>query len=265
MVNSIVEAVYKHALEQPQRPAISFASRAVAVKGERQPDSVTTGTVDTTGAANEAQTLAWQHISYGQLYADIERLARALRAWGVHRGDRVALFLSNCPEFITVYLSIQLAGGIVVLVNTQYRQVELSHIMTDAGVRLCVTSSAGATELQRLSLPDLEALIVVDAPSGAAASQPFPSLALVDFIEPFSRPAVSGVEQARSGNVTGASTAGDTLPALTLPQADDPALIGYTSGTTGRSKGALLRHSNLVSNIIAVTTAWHWTVAIVCY
>jgi malonyl-CoA/methylmalonyl-CoA synthetase len=96
MVNSIVEAVFSHAQRQPERAALFF----------------------------EGQT-----IRYGQLYADIERFAHALLAWGLQAGDRVALFLDNSPEFVVAYLGTQLAGGIVVLVNTQYRQVELSHIM----------------------------------------------------------------------------------------------------------------------------------------
>src|SRR6266568_1753009 len=50
---------------------------------------------------------------------------QALLAWGMEPGDRIALFLGNCPTFVVAYLGTQLAGGIVVLVNTQYRQVEL--------------------------------------------------------------------------------------------------------------------------------------------
>ncbi|GHO97069.1 long-chain-fatty-acid--CoA ligase [Reticulibacter mediterranei] len=207
MVHSIVEAVFQHAQEQPERQAILFEDQA---------------------------------ISYGQLYADVARFAQALTAWGVQAGDRVALFLENCPTFVVAYLGTHLAGGVVVLVNPQYRQVELSHIMNDAGVRLCVTSTAGAAELQSLTIPDLSALVIVDAadqvPSGGGMEQ----IAFAAFIQP--QPQQAGEEGQ-----------------LALPAADAPALIGYTSGTTGRSKGALLLHRNLVANIAAVTSAWHWT------
>ena len=101
-MNSIVEAVYEHAQRDPERAAILF----------------------------EGET-----ISYGALWADIERFARGLRSWGAQPGDRVALFLENCPQFVVAYLGAHLAGCIAVLVNTQYRQVELSHILNDAGVR----------------------------------------------------------------------------------------------------------------------------------
>src|SRR6478736_10351351 len=127
-MNSIVEAVYEHAQRNPERLAILF----------------------------EGET-----ISYGALWADIERFARGLRSWGAQPGDRVALFLENCPQFVVAYLGAHLAGCIAVLVNTQYRQVELSHMLNDAGVRLCVTSPAGAVELATISAPSLKALIIV--------------------------------------------------------------------------------------------------------
>ncbi|HEU5367852.1 MAG TPA: AMP-binding protein, partial [Ktedonobacterales bacterium] len=117
-MDSIIEAVFTHAQQEPERPSILFEGQA---------------------------------ISYGQLASEVERFARALAAWGLQSGDRVALFLENSPAFAVAYLGIQLAGGIVVLVNTQYRQVELSHIFTDAVVRLCVTSAAGAEALQSLA------------------------------------------------------------------------------------------------------------------
>src|SRR5262245_25149597 len=134
VMNSIVEAVFEHAQRDHERLALLFE--------------------DTT-------------IGYGALWADIERFAQALRSWGARPGDRVALFLENCPQFVVAYLGAHLAGCIAVLVNTQYRQVELSHILNDAGVRLCVTSPAGAVELATINAPSLEALIMVGGEEGA--------------------------------------------------------------------------------------------------
>jgi malonyl-CoA/methylmalonyl-CoA synthetase len=207
-MNSIVEAVRTHAGRQPERPAILFEGRTR---------------------------------SYGNLAADMERWARALAGWGLRPGDRVALFLENRPEFAVTYLGAQLAGGIVVLVNTQYRQVELSHILTDAGVRLCVTDAAGEAELRRLALPDLAAVILVGMEGAATAGTParYERMPYADFI----------------------GRGGESAASLPLPTPDQPALIGYTSGTTGRAKGALLLHSNLLANITALTTAWRWSSA----
>ncbi len=204
MVNSIVEALSAHAHGQPERLAIRF-------EGEE--------------------------ITYGQLRERIERFAQALVKWGVRAGDRIALFLGNDPDFVVAYLGAQLAGGIVVLVNTQYRQVELSHIMTDAAVRLCVTDGAGAQELLRLAPPDLEALVVVGEPGGSSepGEQRIQLFAFAEIV-------------AQAGDAASSS--------LAMPAGDAPAVIGYTSGTTGRAKGALLLHRNLIANVTAVTTAW---------
>jgi malonyl-CoA/methylmalonyl-CoA synthetase len=206
-MNSIVEAVFRHAEEQPARPAILFGHET---------------------------------ISYGQLRADVTRFADALAHSGFQAGERVALFLGNSPAFVVAYLGVHLAGGIVVLVNTQYRQVELSHILNDATVRVCVTSSAGQETLRPLSVPTLQRIILVDEvphqPAMESSASAVPALAFTDFL-------ASGSEQA----------------VLTMPLAEAPALIGYTSGTTGQAKGALLLHRNLLANIRAVTTAWHWT------
>lgn len=205
-MQTIVEAVYMHALAQPEQPAIYF----------------------------EGQT-----ISYGQLFTEIEQFASALLAQGLNRGDRVALFLDNTPNFVVAYLGTHLAGGVVVLVNTQYRQVELSHIMNDAGVRMCVTNRAGRTELQPLSTPTLTLLVVVDHVN--AGQDEIKTIAFADFL----------AEGALARN-QGASS-------LPMPQADMLATIGYTSGTTGRAKGAMLLQRNMLANIAALTTAWHWT------
>ena len=204
-MNSIVEAVFQHAQQQPERPAIFFAD---------------------------------QVMNYGQLWTDIDRFARALSAWGLMPGDHVALFLDNCPTFVTAYLGIQLAGGVVVLINTHYRQVELSHIINDAGVRLCVTNATGAKELMRLTLPSLNTQVIVDNPQDLIPSDTTECIDLETF-------------------VTRADAVSYSL--FALPASDAPAVIAYTSGTTGRAKGALLNQHNLASNIAAVTTAWRWT------
>ncbi|GER91183.1 long-chain-fatty-acid--CoA ligase [Dictyobacter vulcani] len=209
-MESIVEAVFYHAQQQPERPALFFEQ---------------------------------QIISYGQLATDITSFAHALKSTGIQAGDRVALFLPNSPAFIIAYLGTQLAGGIVVLVNNQYRKVELSHILNDAGVRLCITSVAGAEEIQVLTVPTLKTLVLVDVSESAVSTTVFEQIAFEDFIKQGAQPIAAQQLD---------------IPFQTMPQATDPAVIGYTSGTTGRSKGALLLHRNLLANSIAVTTAWHW-------
>jgi len=211
VAHSIVEVVAEQARREPERPAIIFDDEVV---------------------------------SYGRLYADSAQFACALQAAGLAAGDRVGLFLENSPAFAVAYLGVHLAGGVVTLINTQYRQIELSHILTDAAVRFCVTSPAGVAELRSLALPALSLLIVVEPTAPATDAQVDASIAAP-------APSVSFAAFLRQGE---ASPIG-----LTMPASDAPAVIGYTSGTTGRSKGALLLHRNLMANIAAITTAWHWT------
>src|SRR5438093_7949466 len=115
--------------------------------------------------APEATCLSFEGQSWsrGRLHGEARRWAAALRAWGIEPGQRVALFLENSPSFVAAYLGVHLAGGIVVLVNTQYRQVELRHILADAGVVLCLTDRPRRAELARVAadLVALEGVVVV--------------------------------------------------------------------------------------------------------
>jgi malonyl-CoA/methylmalonyl-CoA synthetase len=161
---------------------------------------------------------------YRRLRERVDNFAAALAAWGLQPGDRVALFLGNRPDLLAAYLGTHLASGVIVPVNTQYRRAELRHIFGDAGVRLCLTDAERHPELERVrgDPPDLEFVIEVGPQ-------------LEDFL----------------------SGAGNHEPAL--PAGEDLTVIAYTSGTTGRSKGAMLVHRNLVANAEAVCTAWRWT------
>jgi len=191
---SILAALAAHAAEVPDRPLLRF------------------GDLTYSRAGTLHLAAAW---------------ASRLRAEGVQPGDRVALFLANSAAFVGAYLGVHLAGAIAVLVNTQYRQVELDHILRDSGAILCVTDSSGERELAALgeshegAPPDLRCSLVVERDA------PRPSLTR-------------------------------RAPLPPLPAADAPAIIAYTSGTTGRSRGAVLLHRNLIANALAVTQAWHW-------
>jgi len=162
--------------------------------------------------------------SYERMRGRAENVAAALTEWGLRPGERVALFLGNHPDFLAAYLGTHLAGCVVVPVNTQYRRGELRHIFDDAGVRLCLTDEERREELEgvRGDLPELE--VVVETGEELDA--------FLDEAESY------------EGK---------------LPDGEDLAVIAYTSGTTGRSKGAMLQHRNLAANITAVCEAWRWT------
>jgi malonyl-CoA/methylmalonyl-CoA synthetase len=169
-----------------------------------------------------------QNYTYIQLYQAAVGWSHRLRAAGAATHERVGLFLENSPAFLAAYLGTHMVGGIVVLINIQYRESELRHILNDAGVRLCVTDAARLPELERVR---------------AAA----PTLADILLVND-------------DGHVETDAAQAPVRPAsFTLHlNSDDIALLGYTSGTTGRSKGAMLSHGNLAANSAAVTSAWNW-------
>ncbi len=160
---------------------------------------------------------------YGRLLERAEGFAAALGSRGISKGERVALFLGNSPDFLAAYLGTHLAGAVIVPVNTAYTRTELRHIFDDAGVRLCLTDAERLPEVERVrgDLPELETVVGVRED-------------LEEFLD-----------------------AGGTYERA-LPDGDDLATIAYTSGTTGRSKGAMLLHRNLVANVRAVCEAWRW-------
>ena len=161
--------------------------------------------------------------SYGRMLERAERFAAALRGRDVAPGERVALFLGNSPDFLAAYLGTHLAGAVVVPVNTAYRRTELRHIFDDAGVVFCLTDAERRPEIEGVSgeLPELATVVEV----GDGLEE------LLDEAGPYER---------------------------SLPDGGDLATIAYTSGTTGRSKGAMLLHRNLLANVAAVCEAWRW-------
>lgn len=161
--------------------------------------------------------------TYGSLHQRAQAFGAALRGRGLEPGDRVALFLENRPDLLAAYLGTQLSGGVVVPVNTQYRRTELRHIFEDSGARLCLTDGERRAEVDRVraDLTRLETVVEVGEE-------------LEDFLG-------SGTEHE-----------------FGMPDGEDLAVVAYTSGTTGRSKGAMLLHRNLAANAAAVCEAWRW-------
>jgi malonyl-CoA/methylmalonyl-CoA synthetase len=192
---------------------------------DRDPASIAEAFVRNAARTPEKLCLRFEggEISYRTLRERAERFGAALVGWGLRPGERVALFLGNHPDLLAAYVGTHLAGGVVVPVNTQYRKGELTHIFGDAGVRLCLTDGERKPELDRArdELPDLEHVIETGPE-------------FEDFLD------------------------GGGTPRGEMPRADDLAVIAYTSGTTGRSKGAMLLQRNLLANARAVCEAWRW-------
>jgi fatty-acyl-CoA synthase len=158
-------------------------------------------------------------------WADLDRrvtaLAGALRRRGVDAGDRVMILMLNRTEFVETMLAANLLGAIAVPVNFRLTPPEIGFLVQDCDAHVVVTESvlAGVATAVREIQPVLETVIVAGAPSEEG---------VIGYEELLSEP----------GEPV------DQLDPVDVPN-DSPALIMYTSGTTGRPKGAVLTHTNL--------------------
>ncbi len=176
----------------------------------------------------QRQVLGWAPISSAEIYRSVVGVARALESWGILKGDRVAILSENRPEWtITDFAALALGAVTVPIYPTQTAE-QTSFILNDSGARIIAVSSKHQLEkvltIQRHT--PVERIIVMDAVETAHAAQ-MQGLMLHG-------PADSDPEfDARARSIT----------------PDDLATIIYTSGTTGTSKGAMLTHGNMASNI----------------
>ncbi len=161
-------------------------------------------------------------------YRDLEeisgRYARLLRSLGVGKGDRVAVQVEKSPEAVFLYLSCLRAGAAFLPLNTAYQKAEIEYFFTDAKPKVAVAAPEAETSVAE-----------------AAAK------ARVPHVLTLTHEGGTLVERAR-----GLDPAFDTVPV----DDDDLAALLYTSGTTGRSKGAMLTHRNLRANADVLHAAW---------
>ncbi|MER8960618.1 malonyl-CoA synthase [Mesorhizobium sp. M0701] len=168
-------------------------------------------------------------ISYGEMLARSAQLAHVLSQLGVEAGDRVAVQVEKSPEAIFLYLACLRAGAIFLPLNTAYTLTELEYFFRDAEPRLIVCDPARVTEIGALA-QDSGAAVATLGSKGEGSLTDRASEAAVDFHDVARGP-------------------------------DDLAAILYTSGTTGRSKGAMLSHENLASNARVLVDLWRFTAA----
>jgi malonyl-CoA/methylmalonyl-CoA synthetase len=162
-------------------------------------------------------------LSYDDLFATADALAAGLAAQGLEKGDRVAFFLGNRPEFVIAYLAVIRLGAVMVPINLAYRQREIVHMLGDAEPRLLIT--------ERSLLP------------------------ILDELEERDRRSLQRVILAEELDDLEADAEGLAWPVV---GGSDPAMLLYTSGTTGRSKGAVITHDNVLATMTGLLAAWAW-------
>ncbi|NPA29540.1 MAG: fatty acid--CoA ligase [Epsilonproteobacteria bacterium] len=165
-------------------------------------------------------------ISYGRLLKKVDTLARFLELSGIERGDRVAIFMQNAPEFVVSLFAITKIGAVAVPVNTFLKSEEVAYILNDCGARMLMASG----DLAKVVAPLWETTGIEKVVwEGEFAS---PDAKNIGFDEIF--------------DIL------HTHEKVTLPDLDDLAVIIYTSGTTGNPKGAMLSYRNIMHNCEAI-------------
>ncbi|WP_037673788.1 long-chain fatty acid--CoA ligase [Streptomyces globisporus] len=174
---------------------------------------------------------AW---TYRELHGRVLRLAHALRAWGVGHGDRVAYLGPNHPAFLETLFAAGTLGAVFVPLNTRLAAPELAYNLTDSGSTVLVHAPEQA-ETARAAAAEagVRHRIAVSGPDEGGAF---------------------GYEELLTGAGAGAEAGAGagTGPLDEAVAPEDPCMIMYTSGTTGRPKGAVLSHANITWNSVNV-------------
>ncbi|OBI98874.1 AMP-binding protein [Mycobacterium alsense] len=164
--------------------------------------------------------------TYTQLDAETDRLARALMASGIQRGDRVGVWSPNCAEWMILQYATAKIGAVLVPINPAYRSDELSYVLRHSGARLLVS----ATSFKSSDYPSLIGRVRCEVPGLAEVV----FVGTADWDGLLRRADAVSEEQLRSRMAT--------------LRPSDPINIQYTSGTTGSPKAATLSHRNIVNN-----------------
>lgn len=159
-------------------------------------------------------------ISYTELDRRASKLAYVLQEMEIGKGDRVALFLPNIPAFGIAYYAIQKLGAIAVSINARATEAEVGFILEDCGAKMVFTTEAMRPNVSEGKLPNIKHIIITEGNAGQ-------DLEMMETL---------------------LQNANSPLSAISVDR-DDPAVILYTSGTTGMPKGATLSTGNVISNI----------------
>jgi long-chain acyl-CoA synthetase len=198
-----------------------------------------------------------KEITYARLLDDCYRFANALVSLGIKKGDRVAIMLANTPQSVIAYYGALFAGAIVVQTNPLYTERELLHQMTDSGAKAIVCLDLVYPRVRKIKKETaLEHIIV----TGIKDYLPLTKKLFYPFVQWKQRQRVRVREGENSGVYAFTSLLARSQPdpiKVPVDTKNDVALIQYTGGTTGKAKGAMLTHANLVANVVQCD-AWFY-------
>ena len=193
-------------------------------------------------------------ISFGRVDEQSRAFAAYLQSQGFVKGDRIAIMMPNVPQYPVALAGILRAGCVVVNVNPLYTPRELEHQLKDSGAKAIVVLENFACTLQQV-LSSVPTKKVILASMGDMLG--FPKSLIVNYVVRRIRKLVPAFELPDAVRFNDALAQGHHS-SLRMPEVgpDDIAVLQYTGGTTGVSKGAVLLHRNLVANVLQ-SEAWY--------
>ncbi len=184
-------------------------------------------------------------ISFQEMSETTDRLAAGLAELGVKKGERVGIFMPNTPQFVMAYFAILKAGGVVVAINPLYSAREIEHQVNDAGIEVMVAMSNFYTMIKKVQPKTKIRTVIVTNIKEALPS-------ILAFLFTLTKEKQGGFRvQLEDGDFWMQDLINkhepEDRPEVEIGS-DDVALLQYSGGTTGISKGAIALHRNLVAN-----------------
>ncbi|WP_055361752.1 long-chain-fatty-acid--CoA ligase [Limnohabitans sp. 103DPR2] len=205
-------------------------------------------------ADRTAYSYMGQDISYAQTDVESQALAAYFQSLGLEKGDRVAIMMPNVPQYPVAVAAILRAGLVVVNVNPLYTPRELEHQLKDSGAKAIVIIENFAITLQKC-IAETQVKHVVLCAMGDMLS--WPKGALVNFVVRNVKNLVPSFDLPGAVKFNQAVRRGkDASFVKPVVKSDDIAVLQYTGGTTGVSKGAVLLHRNVIANLLQ-SEAWN--------
>ena len=202
-------------------------------------------------------------LTYRELANQVERFADALRGLGVHKGDRVAIVLPNCPQQVISFFAILRRGAIVVQNNPLYTAAELHTQLADSGARVVIVfdrafetvdAARRGTSVEHVIVTSLTEYL----PAAKRLALRLPLRKAREKRAELTAPLPEDLPETQSPPLWFQQLMADARPRhshVAIDPARDLAVLQYTGGTTGTPKGAMLTHTNLVANACQ-TAAW---------